>query len=378
MESAIQAINDGIAMYDSTQALMQKYPKVRSYADAVSRGAKRKLGDMFNSALSSRSSGQSITSPASSRVSKTSRKSSSKGPVRVADSSGQKRRAMPRRGRVKRPKSAFTKLKRKVARLSKKVGKENWANHKYTAENVGQVSTPVNRCAYGQFVICNAASIEGWIDKYTYISTSAPATKASYDASAIPFPTRTHMNVRSKIVAKNNYIFPCDISVYICKPNIATSTTITSQMALDIGFMEPASVTNPYSTPLHYPSTDPNIHKYWNIKALCTNMRLNPGDEMLHYVKKSVTYDQEEHDLHAVSYEPGNTWVILIRINGVVCHDTTTPTNVGFSEAKIDVYYTQEYSMKIPSAMPIRVLEVVDNQAAITNADVAGVYRPVV
>lgn len=279
--------------------------------------------------------------------------------VSMSGGSGQLK---PMRKKAKR-KVKKASLKKRVAKLEKSQ-KTNYLTETYKANDTFQVLSVANRCGYQFGTLTDATILENVLAAMPYFDPAAPTITKNYDARTVTLPTKWHFQVHSVATMRNNYLYPVNVRCYVIKPKTDSSTTPTSSITAGITLQANPSV---YSTtdPWLYPSDSKEFTDGWSIINSC-EMKLQSGDECQVPYSEKLVYDQEFKDAHTATYLPRYTRLILVRAVGVVCHDSTTTTNVGICPTALDVIINRKLMVKAPASAPTRNLYVGTNLGTIT------------
>lgn len=187
--------------------------------------------------------------------------------------------------------------------------------------------------------------------------TANPAT-GTYDRNI-------RFSVKRKIVLTNNYQVPCEVRVYKCRPKDATSNTPNTLYAsglVDQG--NPSSVST-----VIFPQDSKDLTGVWNLKV-CYK-RLNPGQSMTCIdIQPMFKYDFSLADAHPLLYNKklgGFAW--LIRVNGVLGHDTTLDEQ-GILPCGVDCLIDTTYTFNYDAGKDVRNYSIADTLDTFTNSGV--------
>lgn len=281
--------------------------------------------------------------------------------VAMSNGSGQ---SMKMGKRVSKPKVTKP-LKQRVASLEKKV-RQNYGTHIFKQEATFQVTSIVNRCGYGEGTIFNATGIETLLDSVPYQSTATPGTPATWDATAATQPTKWNIKCFVKTLMRNNYLYPVNVRCYILKPKVDQSNTV--QSGITSGISEQASSTMYSNTaPFLYPNDSKEWRDTWHVLNSC-EMKLQSGDECEVPYNETIVYDQEFKDNNTTTYLRKYSRIILIRVVGVVCHDSVTTSQIGICPTALDCVIYRRMELKYPSAAPLVTNEVISGLSTVGTA----------
>jgi len=255
-------------------------------------------------------------------------------------------------------------LKKRIAALEKKV-QANYTTHVFKQEATLQATSLQNRCGYAEGAFLNPTIIETCIDAIPYVNPALPGTPSTFDTTTLTQPTKWKINCHSKVIMRNNYLYPCNVRCYVLAPKIDQNTT--PQAAVTGGITEQASGPGVYSStaPFTYPTDSKEFVDTFKVLNTC-DMRLQSGDECVVPYNEDIQYDQEYRDNNADTYLKKFSRLFFIRIVGVVAHDSTTTTNIGIAPTALDCVVVRKLSLKFPSLAPLKTLEVVSGLTSMT------------
>lgn len=264
----------------------------------------------------------------------------------------------------KKAKTAKASLKTRIKKLEKTLKKQNWHHHVYKDTATFQVSCSTNLCGYNEGLLWRVANIELMLNSLPYTNVAAPGTNATFDATTIVPNTKWAIQCYAKAVMRNNYLFPIKVNCYICKPKVQTGTAPSAVVLTGITKIANPSISNNDQVDL-FPSDSPDFHLLYKIIRSCSH-ELKTGDECIVPYSELIKYDQEYQDLNTSNYNPPYSRFIMVRIQGVVCHDSTTDTNIGYASGKLDVVIHRTFKLKKSSEAPQRTIEQLNGLSAIT------------
>lgn len=279
--------------------------------------------------------------------------------VAFSNGSGQSQKMPGNKGKKK----TKAPLKKRVKQLEDKVN-DNLATHVFKSEATFQSSAVSNRCGYNLGTLLGAAQFEQMLDAFPFQSTAIPGTPATFDATSVTQPAEWKIKCYTKTIMRNNYLYPCNIRCYILKPKVDTNTNPISSVTVGLTEQTSGAI---YSTtaPFLYPSDSMEFNEHWKILSSC-DMKLQSGDECVVPYEEEISYNQEFADSNTSTYLKKYSRLIFVRVVGVVCHDNATSTNVGISASAIDAVIERKFTVKYPSAAPIKTTEMVSGLSAIT------------
>lgn len=195
-----------------------------------------------------------------------------------------------------------------------------------------------------------------------------PATNLiiNQDAGAGTYQREITASMYTKLTLRNNYQVPCNIRVYLCLPK--DDTSLGPVVLYQNGIADQGGIS--HTSTLAYPSDSEMLKEMWSLK--CTKRTLQPGQEMsLSHFKAPFQYDFSKTDTHALSYQKrynGYSW--LIRITGVLGHDTVTTNEQGILASGIDLVEDVVFKYFYDAGKDLRFIKVADNAAGFSNSGV--------
>lgn len=251
------------------------------------------------------------------------------------------------RKRKKKSKVTFKDLKKKVNKIEKELKEdEGYMAFRYV-ESYQQIST-VNNCVFGEYLLSNPSTIESAVvSKIPYTNTAAPATKATFDATTLNYPIRYKLNLKCKMVVRNNGLQPGWLHWKVVASNSNDSNAPLTDLSAQLTIQNlTAALTNSTTHPGFYWSDCKNIGKFWKTVS-SEKCFLNPGDECTIFHNEDFVYDPEDHDRQSESYMKKYSRFIILRSMGVVSHDKTTTTEVGISDTRFDIVLFKTFGVKV-------------------------------
>lgn len=208
-----------------------------------------------------------------------------------------------------------------------------------------QINNAVNVCAYTEKGSIDSVFIETRIDSLPYINTADSAiVNINLTASGISNDV-TIENCYSKLLVKNNWHLPSEVSVYWfqCVDNTST-LPVAYMLADDANF----GITDADTNYQIWPSDFPALRKTWKILKVDKAV-LNAGDELQSvHLRPRFKYNPETKDALLVTYLKGDVWCV-IRTQGVLCHDVTTTTEIGLCETRLDCSLSKRMDVRYSS-----------------------------
>lgn len=280
----------------------------------------------------------------------------------------QKGRYKPRYKKYYKPKK--TSLKKKVKTLERKVN-QDLATHTFKKSSTGRaVVTVASQTTYSGVLGMNVASLETSLGSLRFYD---PGTNALVTNSAV---TGTYsrscyiQSIYSKMTFRNNYRVPCVVDVYICTPK--KDTSIGPVTAITNGLTDQ---NNPSSTStLIYPSDSDQFKDLWNIHYH-KKKHIGQGKQFsVSFKKGSFHYDPADFDTHNMAYQKRyGSHVFLIRVQGILAHDSVVTTEQGLSPGGVDYFNEIITKIRYDAGKKLNDITLDDGYDTFTNAEEVGI-----
>lgn len=266
------------------------------------------------------------------------------------------------KGKHKKPKASLSK---RVKKLEGKV-QENYWHHVCKSSSIVQPTCIADRCGYSSTMVIGSSEIEGFTDALPYYNRAAPGTIAQSNTTLNFNPIKLKFDFYAKITMRNNFLYPCDMDCYIVQPKIDSNTTPSADVTSGITTLANPAISSTTAV-CFYPSDSVLFKEKWKIIGHCKG-RLQSGDEMDMPFHEKFVYDHKLNDVAVGSYYKKYNRFLLIRVQGCVCHDSTTTTNVGTSPAALDCTIDRKFTFNYPSDVAGRSVEQTTGLTAIATA----------
>lgn len=290
-----------------------------------------------------------------------------------------RRRYSMRRGgrqRLRRYKGRLTqkKIKKKLRAVCQFMQQQN-ATHIHRQRETGWQNVDARHCAYKE-IHCggNKNQIESAMTNLRYFDAGINGL-VSADPATGTYHRDIRLSIYRSLLVRNNYLIPCDVKIYNCRPRVATQKT-----AHDLFLTGIADQGNPgVNSPLVHLTDSKDATDVWNCKLVCKK-RLYPGGECkVTDFQKLFKYEISTNDEHSVAYDPkqgGHVWII--RVCGVIAHDTLVPGEVKSGQAAVDYICDTTYKFEYDAGKDLHDVSVNDPSGAtiFTNTGVASQFAP--
>jgi hypothetical protein len=261
-------------------------------------------------------------------------------------------------------------IKKRVAKLEKET-KLNYQKATFKFDYAFQAGSLTNTAGYTSYHWMSGADILTTVDEMPYYDPTSPATKSQTNMGVASNPTKLQMKFVGSATMRNNYLYPAELDVYIVRPKSGTADSPTTDIQDGINNAANISVATWAQYNL-FPSDSKLFAQKWKILKH-QKVRLQSGDELTISHSEKFTFDNK---LYADSSGEGNLYtkqysrVLLIRLCGVVAHESADPTLIGIAPSYLDVLCKRMYTVSKPSEAPMVTLQQTKN-TTVTNLTTA-------
>lgn len=173
-----------------------------------------------------------------------------------------------------------------------------------------------------------------------------------------------NVSIYRKLTFRNNYISPVHVQIYSCTPK--ESTAITPATARANGLAKQGAP--PTDSVLLLPKFSEELRNLWVVKP-CYDKILKAGENgWCDNYTKAFDYDISTNDVQTAAFQKrqgGHSW--LIRISGVICHDSVQVNELGLGEGAIDCMIDVCFTFKYDSGKDLEDYSVNDISSLFTN-----------
>ncbi len=283
-------------------------------------------------------------------------------------------RATKRRGRMSRkPRKRRGKgLTARVKRLSKEVKKvRDIANavigHVIYRQRENVSSTVLeNASIVSSINLCDINFIRNSLAALPFFDPATPGTLVEANGNTGTFQNDFLCKFSMSFTARNNYIVPVKVRLYLCLPK--SNTGLSPSTAYANGLVDQGSAL--LGSALIYPTDSLQLGLLWKI-IWSKRITLDPGHECgKRWGAKPFHYDPSFDDTEAKTfYVPYCGASMMWRIEGVVGHDTVTAEQ-GHLPAGIDMTWDRVMKVDYGAGIDLQRNIVVDNSDDFTNLGV--------
>lgn len=165
---------------------------------------------------------------------------------------------------------------------------------------------------------------------------------------------------------RNNYRVPVRVRVYLCIPR--EDTSLTPEQAMTNGLVDVGSGLN-VNTPMITPYDAPQFNDLWKVAKMKKVVLQPSSTSSISNVVGSFMFDPSFVDSHNLDYQGRyGSHAYLIRVEGVVAHDSVQTSEQGNAGAGVDVQRMTKYVIKYEAGADIKWIEVVDGNDSFSNA----------
>lgn len=238
--------------------------------------------------------------------------------------------------KYKKTQKANTKaLSKQIQTLRRQVHADK-AFHTYKLAGSGRVLSNPAQCNHQVYTFNNPSEVQGYMANMRYFNPSAPGTLVTANPSTGTYSHDIQVkDIYSKIVCRNNYQVPVDIKIYLAS---AKDTTNIDPVTAYGNQDQVINAITPSTTPLLHLTEIETVTDSWNVKCM-VNKTLEPG-QSCSAVHTTGTYQidpaffDSETDAYTKKYKV-SVWIV--RVQGVIAHDTTVATEQTLINAGVDV-----------------------------------------
>lgn len=243
-----------------------------------------------------------------------------------------------RRGRNKKS------LKKRIRAIERVLPK--MSTHDFRQATAGFFRNAENQCVYGYILAQGHTDKEEGMNALTHLNRSVAPVVATHTIDATQANFEYHKmkftNWYVKVVFRNNHSIPVIIDVYTVKYKTNTTINPTDTVVQDAAAH---GVANMATNILAYPTDNPVFNQKLKILKH-TRQQLNGGDELkVYYTDKESVYDPGQQDAVNYAYMKGEVY-FLIRLQGIVSHDTADRLIVGSGDGKVDFNVFKKFKVR--------------------------------
>lgn len=275
---------------------------------------------------------------------------------------GEKRRF--RRRRFSSAKKGVTNLRKQVRTLSRQQ-KTSMGELIFHDRATYTARAPVNQQVHVLGYAVRTTEYEAVLAQLRFFDIANPATLVQA-SGAVGTYSRDYLfsTVYSQLGFMNNYQVPAKVTVYACCPKEDTSIAPTT--AFTDGLVDQG---NPSNTSQMVHLTDSiQFNDLWRICKRKSAIVM-PGKRMSCTMSlKNIMYDPALLDSHSLVYQPKYKcfqWVV--RVEGVIAHDSSVATEQGFAAAGGDFYVHTKYVVRYEAGTDLKYIYINDGADSFTN-----------
>lgn len=259
-------------------------------------------------------------------------------------------------------------LKAKVKQLESKM-KSDQAYHTYKSTTTTQLLSTVNTVNYTTLTGVDMATMETAMANLRYYNPSAPGTLVTANAATGTYSRQVHFtSIYSGGTIVNNFQVPCEVKLYLCKVKGDTSITPTTYYSNGV---TDQVISGSASNIDLYPTEIDVLKEQYNVKCYKSKL-LQPGQSFkFSHSIKNIDYDPSLFDSHSLTYQTKyKNFVWMIRVNGVIGHDTAVAGEVGNLQAGIDIEQLIIHKITYDAGTNLNDIYISDTRDTFTNGGV--------
>lgn len=209
--------------------------------------------------------------------------------------------------------------------------------------------------AYGSYSMNYLTNIELALAQLRYFNPSTPGTYTTVDLTSGSNSKAVRMTCRGYTKIYNNYQVPVQASLYLLSPK--TDHTVAPATSIDNGLADSSAGPLVKENLTVQPTDSLQFNDLWKIENK-QSKTLMPGSTIVSWFKtKEFTYDPSFADTHNDAYQKRNNCrVHMLQLKGVLGHDTTDTSQIGFMYGAVDVENFIEYTIHYPAGARIKFL----------------------
>lgn len=260
----------------------------------------------------------------------------------------------------------------KVKDLSKQVREiqkhlaQNTAVHIHRQRKTGVLSCAAATCTFADSVLFDNAQLEASLAGLRFFDAATNALVTA-NISSLTDQQDISMSLYGKYTVVNNYQIPVNVQLIMVSPKGETATkplTYFTSGLVDQG--------NPSNTSSLMQFSDSMILKEnWKFESNKSKLVMPGQSFSINTSVKPFQYDPSSTDLHANAYQKKNGCrVVLIKLWGVLGHDTTIATEQGETQGAVDVMIEKKYTIEYDAGIDLHDISLNDTNDSFTNAGV--------
>ncbi len=259
-------------------------------------------------------------------------------------------------------------LKNQVKEL-KRIAESNMGTLLYRQRETARVLSGVNGLGQNSFDGSQSTFLELVLAQLRYYDHEAPSALTTASGITGTYQKEFYFSRNyAKIMVRNNYQVPCKVTLYAVTPK--GDTSLAPQTAFTQGLSD---VGNPTATsPLVYLTDSELFNDLWRIEK-SKDFYIMPGTEAsLSHSTKSFQYDPSMFDDHNLLYQKKfGSFAFIVRLTGVLAHDTVVTTEQTTIQAGVDVQIDSTWVVKYAAGVDIKFVFIDNNaDATFTNAGI--------
>lgn len=286
-----------------------------------------------------------------------------KSSVSVARGSYGKRKAT--KGRRRRTvKKSLANLRNRVSTLSRQQ-KTSMGELIFHDRQTYAAKSLVNQQTHQLGYAVRTTELETVLAQLRFFDIANPATLVNASGAAGTY-SRDYLfkTIYSRLEFMNNYQIPCKVTIYVCCPKEDTSITPTT--AFTDGLVDQGNPSN--VSPMVHLTDSIQFNKLWRICKRKSRV-LMPGRRLSCTMSvRNVMYDPALVDSHGLVYQTKyRNYQFVVRVEGVIAHDSSVATEQGFAAAGGDFWVHTKYVVAYEAGTDLKYIHINDGADTFTN-----------
>lgn len=274
---------------------------------------------------------------------------------------GMKKQAIPYNRKLYKPKPK-TGLKKQVRDLSRKM-KADQAYHTFKQRGSSTVACAVDEANHIELGSWNLTSIEASLANLRYYDPAAPGTLVTAAAGTGTYNRDVHISsVFHKILCRNNYQVPVEVTIYGCLVKHDTSQTPDTLYTAGVADQV---ISGDVNSPLLFPFEMTQVSDLWR-SGKTMHKILQPGQQMTCRVSsKAFDYQPATADVHNLAFQNkfrGFIW--YVRVEGVLGHDQSVATEQTTLQGAVDILQERVVKITYDAGVNLNDFSILQNEDA--------------
>lgn len=263
-----------------------------------------------------------------------------------------------------------TTVRKKLTRLNKRVAKVSRQVNNSICVKVyrERISTAViiagnNEGVFDSIPLGHKELIERALVSLKFFDPMAPSVPTTADGNSGTFQRTFQFDSKFRAVVKNSSTVPVHVSLWWCLPK--TQTSISPQVAWEEGLTDKNLL---FNVTMIYPSDSKIFRNTWRIVKSVQRI-MQPGADTQMFYRGKFNYDPSVEDVHGKTFYPQYSGLcLLVRLEGVVMHDSAIPTLVAAGRGAVDILTDTQHTVSYDGGYSSHTIEIFDQSDTVINA----------